>query len=104
MRKAVGHPNTSGFHLAKHILGTAHGPWGWPSPSTHTHKPRFITTLEFGIELIQVSSEAQVCKAMDPGLVQGEATHQKPGPLGNVCFGIIIRDRGKFKTVAAAAG
>ena len=63
--------------------------------------PRFITTLEFGIELIQVSSEAQVCKAMDPGLVQGEATHQKPGPLDNVCFGI-IRDRGKFKTVAAA--
>jgi len=37
MRKAVGHPNTSGFHLAKHDLGTFLGPQGNGPANQLTH-------------------------------------------------------------------
>ena len=37
VRKAIGHPNTSGFHLAKHDLGTFLGPQGNGPANQLTH-------------------------------------------------------------------
>ena len=40
-------PNTSGFHLAKHILGIAHGPGGM-ALSINSYLQNLLTTLSLG--------------------------------------------------------